>query len=88
MGKAIQRIGDASQEFISRRPHNVKIFKAYGAESNKPFVDKAANRLTNHLHRIPIKDYNVSSGRGWPTVTCHTGPEVFALPVYGERSSI
>ena len=88
MDKAIQRMADASLEFLASRPHNVKIFKGYGAESNKPFVDKAFDRLLSKLHQVPIKDYDVVSGRGWPTVTCHTGPEVFALSVYGERHPI
>jgi len=88
MEKAIRRMADASLEFVSRRPHNVKIFKAYGADSNKPFVDKAFDQLMSQLHRVPIKDYEVISGRGWPTVTCHTGPEVFALSVYGESRPI
>lgn len=88
MEKAIERIADASLEFISQRPYNVKIYKTYGAESNKAFVERAFDRLMGKLHQIPIKDYEVISGRGWPTVTCHTGPEVFALSVYGERSPI
>ena len=88
MDKAIQRMADASLEFLARRPHNVKIYKAYGADSNKAFVDRAFDRLMSKLHQVPIKDYEVISGRGWPTVTCHTGPEVFALSVYGERQPI
>ena len=88
MDKAIARMADASLEFLARRPHNVKIYKAYGADSNKVFVDQAFDRLTSKLHQIPIQDYAVISGRGWPTVTCHTGPEVFALAVYGERHPI
>ena len=88
MDKAIQRIADASLEFLASRPHNVKIYKGYGADSNKTFVDQAFDRLISKLHQIPIKNYEVISGRGWPTVTCHTGPEVFALSVYGERNPI
>lgn len=86
--KAIQRMADASLEFLSTRPHNVKIYKAWGADSNKPFTDQAFDRLIDKLPQISIKDYQVISGRGWPTVTCHTGPEVFALSVYGERNPI
>ena len=85
---AIQRMADASLEFLSTRRHNVKIYKAYGADSNKPFVDRAFDRLISSLPRISVRDYQVISGRGWPTVTCHTGPEVFALSVYGERDPI
>lgn len=86
--KAIQRMADASLEFLSTHPHNVKIYKAWGAESNKPYTDRAFDRLIGKLPQISIKDYQVISGRGWPTVTCHTGPEVFALSVYGERNPI
>jgi fatty acid-binding protein DegV len=88
MDRAIERMADASLEFLAARPHNVKIFKAYGADNNKPFVDQAFDRLISKLSRTTVKDYQVVSGRGWPTVTCHTGPEVFALSVYGERHPI
>lgn len=88
MDKAIQRMADASLEFLSSRPHNVKIFKAYGLDNNKPYMDQAFDRLIAGLPEISIKDYQVTSGRGWPTVTCHSGPEVFALSVYGERHPI
>ena len=88
MDRAIQRIADASLEFLSNRPHNVKIYKGYGSDGNKAFVDQAFDRLLSKLHQIPIKNYEVISGRGWPTITCHTGPEVFALSVYGERHPI
>jgi DegV family protein with EDD domain len=88
MDKAIQRMADASLEFLSSRPHNVKIFKAYGSDNNKPYMDQAFDRLMSQLPMISISDYQVISGRGWPTVTCHSGPEVFALSVYGERRPI
>ena len=88
MDKAIQRMADASLEFLASRPHNVKIFKAFGSENNKPHMDQAFERLMDKLPLIPIRDYQVHSGRGWPTVTCHSGPEVFALSVYGERNPI
>jgi DegV family protein with EDD domain len=88
MHKAIERMADASLEFLVGRPHNVKIFKAYGADNNKAFIDRAFDRLTSKLSRTGVRDYQVVSGRGWPTVTCHTGPEVFALSVYGERNPI
>lgn len=88
MEKAIQRMADASLEFLSSRPHNVKIFKTYGADNNKSYMDQAFERLVAKLPMIPIKDYQVISGRAWPTITCHSGPEVFALSVYGERNPI
>jgi hypothetical protein len=39
---------------------------------------------------IPLdrKNYQVLNDRGWPTVVCHSGPEVFALSVYGEKKAI
>lgn len=88
MEKAIQRMADASMEFLSSRPHNVKIYKAFGSDNNKPYMEKAFERLMDKLPSIAVKDYQVISGRGWPTVTCHSGPEVFALSVYGERHPI
>lgn len=88
MENAIHRMADASLDFLSSRPHNVKIFKAFGSDNNKPYMDLAFERLLAKLPMIPIKDYQVISGRGWPTVTCHSGPEVFALSVYGERNPI
>jgi DegV family protein with EDD domain len=88
MEKAIQRMADASLEFLASRPHNVKIYKAYGSDNNKPYMDQAFDRLVAKLPLVPINAYQVISGRGWPTVTCHSGPEVFALSVYGERNPI
>ena len=88
MENAIQRMADASLAFLASRPHNVKIYKAYGSDNNKPYMDQAFERLVTKLPLIPIKAYQVISGRGWPTVTCHSGPEVFALSVYGERNPI
>ena len=88
MEKAIDRMADASLEFLSSRTHNVKIYKAFGSDNNKPYMDLAFERLLAKLPMIPIKDYQVISGRGWPTVTCHSGPEVFALSVYGECDPI
>ncbi len=88
MDNAIQRMADASLEFLSSHPHNVKIYKAFGSDNNKPYMDQAFERLMAKLPAIPIQDYQVISGRGWPTVTCHSGPEVFALSVYGERNPI
>lgn len=88
MEKAIQRIVDANLEFIAAHPHNVKIFKGYGAASNKRFMDQAFDRMIAAMPRLAISDYAVVSSRGWPTVTCHTGPEVFTVSVYGERSPI
>ncbi len=88
MEKAIERMADASLEFLTSRPHNVKIYKAFGSDSNKSYMDQAFERLIAKLPLISIKDYQVVSGRGWPTVTCHSGPEVFALSVYGERNPI
>jgi DegV family protein with EDD domain len=88
MDKAIQRMADTALEFLASRPYNVKIYKAYGTDSNKPFMEKAFKLLIDRLHKIPIKDYQVISRRGWPTVTCHSGPEVFPLSVYGEQTPI
>ena len=88
MDRAIGRMVDANIEYLSTNPHNVKIYKGYGATNNIPYMDQAFEKLKAALPRLGIRDYEVESGRGWPTITCHTGPEVFTLSVYGERNPI
>lgn len=82
--KAAQHMADAAFKFLVNRRNNVKIYADYGSEKNRPYMQMAFDAFMQKFRTLHIKDYEVISGRGWPTVTCHSGPEVFALAVYGE----
>lgn len=82
---------DGVKDFATTPPtasDMIKKYKAFGSDNNKPYMDQAFQRLIAKLPMISIKNYQVISGRGWPTETCHSGPDVFALSVYGERNPI
>lgn len=85
---AINTMADSAFQFLLNRRHNVKIYKDYGSEKNRVFMEKAFDRFMEKFRSLNIRNFEVISGRGWPTVTCHSGPEVFALSVYGETEPI
>lgn len=67
---------------------NVKIFIDYGSTKTQKYMHMAFESSMKKFVPLNIKDYQIYKGRGWPTVTCHRGPEVFALSVYGEKEPI
>lgn len=67
---------------------NVKIYTDYGSEKNRKYMQMAYEAFMEKFRTLNIDRYEIVTGRGWPTVTCHSGPEVFALSVYGEVAPI
>ncbi len=90
--RGIERAAEAMAEhafnFIMDRRHNVKIYTDYGSEKNRKYMQMAYDVFMEKFSTLNIGAYEVVTGRGWPTVTCHSGPEVFALSVYGEVTPI
>ena len=85
---AIGTMADSAFNFIVNRPHNVKIYTDYGSEKNRKYMQMAYESFMDKFKMLGIEDYKIVTGRGWPTVTCHSGPEVFSLSVYGEATPI
>ncbi len=85
---AVRTMADSAFNFLVDRRHNVKIYIDYGSGKNRKYMQIAYEAFMDKFRTLNIKNYEVINGRGWPTVTCHSGPEVFALSVYGEVSPI
>ena len=86
--KAARTMADHAFNFIVDRRHNVKIYTDYGSEKNRKYMQMAYEAFMQKFRTLSIDNYEIITGRGWPTVTCHSGPEVFALSVYGEVEPI
>lgn len=86
--KATETMADAACRFLARRRHNVKIYSEFGSDKNQTYMQMAYEAFMQKFIALDIKDYEISFGQGWPTVTCHSGPEVFSLAVYGEPEPI
>ena len=86
--KAAEAMAEHAFNFIMGRRHNVKIYTDYGSEKNRKYMQMAYDAFMEKFRTLNIGAYEVVTGRGWPTVTCHSGPEVFALSVYGEVTPI
>lgn len=86
--KVAQTMADHAFNFIRNRRHNVKIYTDYGSSKNRKYMQMAYEAFMEKFRTLNIKPYQVVSGRGWPTATWHSGPEVFVLSVYGERFPI
>ncbi len=86
--KAAQTMAEHAFNFIVDRRHNVKIYTDYGSRKNRKYMQMAYEVFMQKFRTLNIQNYEIVTGRGWPTVTCHSGPEVFALSVYGEREAI
>lgn len=86
--KTAQTMADCAFNFLLDRPHNVKIYTDYGSNKNRKYMQMAYEAFMKKFLPLKLENYQILSGRGWPTVTCHSGPEVFALSVYGEREAI
>ena len=85
---AARTMADTAFKFLVDRRHNVKIYTDYGSEKNRKYMQIAYEAFMEKFRTLNIKNYEIINGRGWPTVTCHSGPEVFALSVYGEMAPI
>ncbi len=44
--------------------------------------------LMDRFEKLGVEPDIIIEGRVWPTVACHSGPEGFAIGVYGEQSPI
>ncbi|MGD9248707.1 MAG: DegV family protein, partial [Desulfobacteraceae bacterium] len=86
--KTAQTMAESAFNFIQDRPHNVKIFTDYGSTKNQKYMQMAYETFMKKFIPLDRKNYQVLNDRGWPTVVCHSGPEVFALSVYGEKKAI
>lgn len=75
-------------EFIKKRPHNVKVYITYGDEKNIEHMNTAFEMFNEELKKINIEPKEIIRGRLWPTIVCHSGPEVVGLAVYGEEKEI
>jgi DegV family protein with EDD domain len=87
INKAINVMAENAFEFIKNRPHNIKIYKVHGFEKNKEQEDAVFNKFMEKFEKLNYK-YELIEGQIWPTVACHSGPEVFGLAVYGEENPI
>ncbi len=85
---AARTMAETAFKFLVDRRHNVKIYTDYGSEKNRKYMQIAYEAFMQKFRTLNIKNYEIINGRGWPTVTCHSGPEVFALSVYGELAPI
>ncbi len=85
---AAKAMAEQAFNFIMGRRHNVKIYTDYGSVKNRKYMQMAYEAFMKKFRSLNISQYEVVTGRGWPTVTCHSGPEVFALSVYGEVTPI
>lgn len=85
MEKACERMADNAAVFIETHPHNLKIVAAWGDDRTRVWMEKAAAGLRQRLGETGTP---FSEDRVWPTIACHSGPEVFSLAVYGEASPI
>ena len=85
---ASRTMADTAFNFLVDRRHNDKLYTDYGSEKNRKYMQIAYEAFMQKFRTLDIKNYEIINGRGWPTVTCHSGPEVFALSVYGEVTPI
>ncbi len=88
MDKSFDVIAQNALEFINKRPHNVKIFMNYGFERNKAWMEASYKAVMDLFARNGVRVQSTKIGRVWPTVACHSGPEGFAIGVYGEQKPI
>jgi DegV family protein with EDD domain len=86
--RAVETMADHAFNFIADRRHNVKIYAAFGSEKNRKYMLMAYETFMHKFRKLNISDCEIITDRGWPTVTCHSGPDVFALSVYGETAPI
>ncbi|AEX84645.1 6-phosphogluconate dehydratase [Marinitoga sp. 1135] len=87
LNKAYKTMSESLFEFIKNKPYNIKIYKIHGFESNKEQEEKVFNMFMDKFQTLGY-DYELIEGRIWPTVACHSGPEVFGLAVYGEEKPL
>ncbi|KLO22034.1 6-phosphogluconate dehydratase [Marinitoga sp. 1197] len=87
INKVFKVMADNAFEFIKERPYNIKIYKVHGFESNLEQENKVFNMFMEKFEKLNYK-YELIEGRIWPTVACHSGPEVFGLGVYGEENPL
>jgi len=88
MENAYEVIAEKAVQFIEERPYNIKICVTYGIERNKELLDRALDVFMKRFKLLRYTDYAFIENRAWPTVACHSGPEVFAIAVYGEKEPI
>ncbi|OQY10885.1 MAG: 6-phosphogluconate dehydratase [Marinitoga sp. 4572_148] len=83
INKAYKFMADKAFEFIKDKPYNIKIYKVHGFEKNIESENIVFNMFMEKFETLGY-NYELIEGRIWPTVACHSGPEVFGLAVYGE----
>ncbi|SHE33557.1 EDD domain protein, DegV family [Marinitoga hydrogenitolerans DSM 16785] len=87
INKAYKIMSDKAFEFIKDKPHNIKIYKVHGFDSNKEQENTVFNMFMEKFEKLGYK-YELIEGRIWPTVACHGGPDIFGLGVYGEENPL
>lgn len=87
INKAYKVMADNAFEFIKNKPYNIKIYKVHGFDNNKVQEDHVFEMFMEKFEKLNY-DYELVEGRIWPTVACHSGPEVFGLAVYGEENPL
>ena len=75
-------------KFLKKRPHNIIINLSYGFDSSREYLDKTVEIFMEKFKKLQISDYQIITKRVFPTVACHSGPEVFGIAVYGENKPI
>jgi DegV family protein with EDD domain len=88
IGRAAETMADHAFNFIAKRRHNVKVYADFGSEKNRNYMLMAYEAFMRKYQKLNIGDCEIITDRGWPTVACHSGPDVFALSVYGETAPI
>ncbi|GAB6188650.1 DegV family protein [Marinitoga arctica] len=87
INKAFKFMADKAFEFIKNKPYNIKIYKVHGFEKNIEQENIVFNMFMEKFEKLGY-NYELIEGKIWPTVACHSGPEVFGLGVYGEEKPI
>lgn len=83
---ACKLIIDNAISFLSTRPHNVTLSFGYGLQENIVELEKLKTNFMERFETLGIKDHKVLSNmRLRPTLTCHSGPDILTVAVYGEK---
>lgn len=88
MKKVLSTMVNNAVDFLKDKPNNIKIYYTHGFEENKESLKLLENLLKEKLDSLNITDYKTIRGRLYPTIACHSGPDVIGLAVYGEKIKI
>jgi DegV family protein with EDD domain len=88
MKKVFNTMAKNAVDFLSDKPHNIKIYKTWGLDHNKKDMEKMFDTFMKSFEKLGYNDYEIIEFQLPPTIICHSGPEVIGLAVYGEKEEI